>query len=56
MKFLESLGEEEKQIFEMRYIAELSYREIADILGKSEGSLRVAVSRIKQKIKSGLKK
>ena len=49
--FLTTLGDEEKELFELRYVAEMSYREIAAILGKSEGALRIASLRIKEKIK-----
>ena len=50
-KFLKTLGEEEQHMFELRYIAELSYGEMAELLGKSEGALRVATMRVKEKIK-----
>ncbi len=52
--FVSSLDEDEKDLFELRFIAENSYSELSEILGKSEGSLRVAVSRLKQKIKKNL--
>ena len=54
--FLKSLSEEESKLFEMRYIAELSYKEISEILEKSDGALRVRMSRIKQKIKQHFNK
>jgi RNA polymerase sigma factor (sigma-70 family) len=53
-RFLKTLGDEEKELFELRYAAEMPYKEIADLLGKSEGSLRVAALRIKEKIKKEL--
>ena len=49
--FLEGLGGDERELFEYRYVAEMSYGEIADVTGRSEGSLRVAMLRIKEKIK-----
>ncbi len=49
-KFLKTLDEEERHIFELRYTAELSYKEISELLGKSEGALRVATMRVKTKI------
>jgi RNA polymerase sigma-70 factor (ECF subfamily) len=52
--FLKQLGEDERELFEYRYVAEMSYSEIADITGRSEGSLRVAMLRIKEKIKKEL--
>jgi RNA polymerase sigma factor (sigma-70 family) len=53
-RFLKTLSEEEQELFELRYVSELPYREIAELLGKSEGSLRVAALRIKEKIKKEL--
>jgi RNA polymerase sigma-70 factor (ECF subfamily) len=49
--FLKTMNEEERELFELRYIADVSYRELAIMLGRSEGSLRVAALRIKEKIK-----
>lgn len=53
-EFLATLGSEEQELFELRYVASLSYREIAALLGKSAGSLRIAAMRIKEKIKKKL--
>lgn len=49
--FLDDLSTDEKEAFELRFVAELPYRDIALSTGRSEGSLRVAVSRVKNKIK-----
>ncbi len=49
--FLMTLVREERELFELRYVAEMPYKEIAIVLAKSEGSLRVAALRVKQKIK-----
>jgi RNA polymerase sigma-70 factor (ECF subfamily) len=49
--FIGSLDDDEQNLFELRYVAELSYKQIAEIVSKSEGSLRVAASRLKQKIR-----
>lgn len=49
--FMNTLSREEQHIFELRYISELSYAEISEMLGKSEGGLRVAISRLKSKLK-----
>ena len=54
-RFLETLTREEQEVFNLRYVSELSYREIADILEKNEGTLRVSVSRIKRKISEHLR-
>jgi RNA polymerase sigma-70 factor, ECF subfamily len=52
--FLKTLSDEERELFEYRWVAELSYHEIAQATGKSEGSLRVAALRVKEKIKKEL--
>jgi RNA polymerase sigma-70 factor, ECF subfamily len=54
-KFLATMSEDERELFELRYVAGLPYRDIADILGRSEGALRVASLRIKEKIQKELK-
>ena len=53
-EFLKTLGPEEQELFELRFVADLSYRNIARVLGKSEGSLRVAVNRLKDKVQEKL--
>ncbi len=53
--FLETLGEDERELFEYRWVVEMSYGEIAKLTGKSEGALRIAALRIKEKIKKELK-
>jgi len=53
--FLKTLGEDDQELFELRYVAEMPYKEISGLLGKSEGALRVASLRIKEKIKKELK-
>jgi RNA polymerase sigma-70 factor (ECF subfamily) len=52
--FLRELTADERELFEYRYIAELSYSEIAKLTNKSEGALRVASLRVKEKIKKRL--
>lgn len=53
--FLGTLGEDERELFELRYAAEMSYKEIAAILGRTEGALRVASLRLKEKMKKEFK-
>ncbi len=53
--FIESLGSDDRELFELRYVAELSYREISKILEKPEGNLRVAVSRLAKKVRQSLR-
>lgn len=49
--FLATLGDDERELFELRYVAEMPYKEIAEMLHRSEGSLRIAALRVKEKIK-----
>ena len=48
---VKEFSEEERDLFLFRYVQGLSYREIAEIMGKTEVSLRVAAHRIVKKIK-----
>jgi len=48
--FLATLEHEERELFELRYVVEMPYKDIAVVLAKSEGSLRVAALRIKEKV------
>jgi RNA polymerase sigma-70 factor (ECF subfamily) len=52
--FLVTLEDEERELFEMRFVAEIPYREISAMTGKQESTLRVAALRIKSKIKQHL--
>ncbi|OGM91812.1 hypothetical protein A2755_00480 [Candidatus Wolfebacteria bacterium RIFCSPHIGHO2_01_FULL_48_22] len=52
---LQGLEEEERELFELRFISELPYSDIAAIVGKNEGALRVAVNRIKKKLEAIVK-
>lgn len=51
---LDKLGERDKQIIILRYFEELTFFEIAKILGKKEGAVRVRVHRVLKKLKSFL--
>jgi RNA polymerase sigma-70 factor (ECF subfamily) len=50
-EFLHTLGADDKELFELRFVADISYKDLSTMLGKSEGALRVASLRIKEKIK-----
>jgi RNA polymerase sigma-70 factor (ECF subfamily) len=52
--FLGTLEAEERELFEMRFVAEIPYRDIAALTGKQESTLRVAALRVKEKIKRHL--
>jgi RNA polymerase sigma-70 factor (ECF subfamily) len=49
-KFLTSLDEEKREIITMRVWDGLSYKEIADVLGKSEASCKMTFSRTIEKL------
>ncbi len=51
---LADLTEEERELFELRYVAELPYKEIEAMMQRSEGALRIAALRMKEKIKKAL--
>lgn len=52
---LENLSEEAREIVTMKYVQDLSVSEIAKILGKNKGAIRVALHRAKNQIKDILK-
>lgn len=52
--FVGALSTEEKDLFELHFVADMKYEDIEKILKKSSGALRVAVSRLKQKIRANL--
>jgi RNA polymerase sigma factor (sigma-70 family) len=52
---LESMPDDDRELFALRYVSDLSYRDISELLGKSEGGLRVAAWRIKEKIREDQK-
>jgi RNA polymerase sigma-70 factor (ECF subfamily) len=47
------INEDQKELLKMKYIDELSYNEMANLLNKSESSLRKMVSRIVINLKKG---
>lgn len=50
-ELLKTFDEEEQEIFSLRYLSGLSYREISHQTGKSEVALRVSIHRLNQKIR-----
>ncbi|MDE2019096.1 MAG: RNA polymerase sigma factor [Patescibacteria group bacterium] len=50
-QWVETLEESDRELFQYRFVAEMPYSEMAALCGKSEGALRIAVSRLKSKIK-----
>ncbi len=49
--FVKTLSDEEQELFELRFVADLPYKRIAAITGTNAGALRVVASRLKKKIK-----
>ena len=46
---------EEQELFELRFVAEMAYKDIANILDRPEGALRVAALRLKEKLQKEFK-
>lgn len=53
--FVDTLSAEERELFELHFVADMRYKDISALTKKSEGSLRVAVNRLKEKVKKNLK-
>jgi RNA polymerase sigma-70 factor (ECF subfamily) len=51
-----TFGAEERELFELRFVAEMSYKDIANIMEKPEGTLRVAALRLREKLQKEFKK
>lgn len=51
LTFMQTLPADDQTLFELRFIGELSYDEIGAIVGKDAGALRVAVNRLRKKIR-----
>ena len=49
--FVATLASHERDLFELRYVADMPFKDIAAVLSRSEGSLRIAALRVKEKIK-----
>ena len=47
---LATFSEEEKELFELRFVAEMPYKDISKMVEKPEGTLRVAALRLKERI------
>lgn len=48
--YVASLSDRERELFELRFVAELPYTEISRLMGTPEGALRVASARLRKKI------
>lgn len=54
-KALSNLESDEKQLIVLRFFEELEYREIAKVVDKKEGAVRVSTHRILKKLKNYIK-
>ncbi|MEK9157747.1 MAG: sigma-70 family RNA polymerase sigma factor [Patescibacteria group bacterium] len=54
MKIIDTFPEEDQELFQMHFVADMSYSDIAQATGKSEPALRVAIHRLKKKIQPKL--
>ena len=54
MAVAESLDEEEKELITLRFKDELQFNEIAEVLGKQEGAVKMMLYRAMDKIKNQL--
>ncbi|MBX4198596.1 sigma-70 family RNA polymerase sigma factor [Candidatus Parcubacteria bacterium] len=52
LDIVKDFSAEDQELFRLKYIAEVSYEEIAEITGRSENALRVALHRIREKIRN----
>ena len=50
-----TFSKDERELFELRFIAEMPYKEIAKVMEKPEGTLRVSALRLKEKIQKEFK-
>lgn len=48
---MKKFSEDDRELFTLRFLADLSYQEIAVLLDRPEGALRVATVRLKKKLK-----
>lgn len=55
-KSLQTLSKEELEIVNLRYFSEMKYKEIGQLLGKSEDSIKMKAFRITGKLKELVKK
>lgn len=51
LDLIKDLNEEEQEVFSLRYLSDLSYRDISKTTKKSESSLRALVHRVNKKIR-----
>jgi RNA polymerase sigma factor (sigma-70 family) len=50
MTIVESFPAEEQELFQLHFVADVSYAELARVTGKTESALRVAIHRLRKKL------
>ncbi len=50
LELVKTLSEEEQELFNLYFVADTAYSDLAEMTGKSEANLRVTVYRLKKKI------
>lgn len=55
-RILSLMGDAEREVVTLRYLQELDYAEIADVLGKKEGAIRTSLSRAMDRFEQLYKK
>ena len=51
MDAVRGLSEEDQELFTLRYVSDVSYKDMSALVGKSESALRVALHRLNKKVK-----
>lgn len=50
MDIVESFSAEEQELFQMHFVADMSYTDLSRAIGKTESALRVAIYRLRKKL------
>jgi len=50
MTIVESFPPEEQELFQLHFVADISYTELARVTGRTESALRVAIHRLRKKL------
>lgn len=51
MDAVRGLGEEDQELFALRYVSDVSYKDMSVMTGRSEAALRVALHRLNKKVR-----
>lgn len=50
MELVKTLSEDEQELFQLHFVADISYTDLAEMTGKSQANLRVSIHRLRKKI------